>query len=85
MTLQSFTDGLLSAVWADLDRANRDVGLGDGRHVSGELFAPVAERVARVLSRDELERFGIDAPLLDIEALQRYRGGPREGTERQSS
>ena len=42
-----------------------------------DLFRAGAHRVARVLERDELERFGIDSPRLDAETLHRYRGeGP---------
>jgi WD40 repeat protein/V8-like Glu-specific endopeptidase len=39
------------------------------------LFEPGAQRVSRTLIRDELERFGIDSPRLDAEALQRYQAG----------
>lgn len=38
-----------------------------------DLFGTAAQRVSRPLLPDELERFGIDSPCLDAEALQGYR------------
>jgi hypothetical protein len=52
------------------------------RHVLDvqRLFAAAAERVHRVITRDEQERYGIDAVMVNTEILQGQRlthGGPR--------
>jgi hypothetical protein len=38
-----------------------------------DLFSSAAQRVSQPLLPDELERFGIDSPRLDADALRDYR------------